>query len=397
MTGRSAGCGKHRKCLVGAVLAALLLSPATAAAAAPPVASASRTAAPIVRSASASIVKSGNLARDCAGRTELSGSRAIRFVVWCSVQSGRFSFQIQRSKGGRQSPIAPILTFTPHPKVSGVGAQGAASCHLSPRKLRCRGHKTAQVTVRGRLVVPAGTRCAVPVRIETSGAISGGSPIGCPGRGAERADFKRSYMRSFRAQFGLLANLHGDRAAIRRRISRAVRNWRRGEPVARVTASEIGMPLLPFEQRKLEFRDRFLERNVDALERWLARRPTDTFAGYELVDRWQPILYVGFTGDQEAQLAAFKRAEKLVAPSRVRPFPVQPLYTERQLSDLGEEIIEAGDSELSTLVNSVGVATFANKVEVGTEHVDELKRLLAERFGSDAPFLVVFERPAMLL
>lgn len=397
MAGPSAGCGKRRRCLVGAVLSALLVSPATAAAAAPPVASASRTAAPIVRSASSSIVKSGNLARDCVGRAELSGSRAIRFVVWCSAQSGRFSFEMQRSKGGRQSPIAPILSFTHHPKVGGAGAQGAANCRLTLRKLHCRGHKTAQVTVRGRLVVPAGSRCAVPVRIETAGVISGGPPMGCPGRGAERADFKRSYMRSFRAQVGLLANLHGDRDAIRRRISRAVRNWRRGEPVARVTASEIGMPLLPFEQRKLEFRDRFLERNVDTLERWLAGRPTDTFAGYELIDRWQPILYVGFTGDQEAQLAAFKRAEKLVAPDRVRPFPVQPLYTERQLWDLGEEITEAGDSALSRLVNSVGVATLANKVEVGTEHIDELKRLLAERFGSDAPFLVVFEQPGMLL
>ncbi len=428
MTARAAGCGKrqswvHRPahvCAVSALAFAVgfgafglttpsqarapkraaasahaALAPATAAAL--PVASTVRTAAPNDRSASASIVKSGNLARDCVGQAELTGSRAIRFVVWCSVQSGRFSFDIQRGKGGRQNPIAPILAFTPRPKVTGVGAQGAASCHLGPRKLRCRGHKTAQVTVRGRLVVPAGTRCAVPVRIESADVTSGGQPIGCPGRGAGRADFEHSYMRSFRAQFGLLANLHGDRAAIRRRIDRAVRSWRRGEPVARVTASEIGMPLLPFEQRKLEFRGRFLERNVDALERWLAHRSTDTFAGYELVDRWQPILYVGFTGDQEAQLAAFKTAEKLVAPGRVRPFPRQPLYAERQLWDLGEEIIESGDSELSTLVNSVGVATLANKVEVGTKHVDELKRLLAERFGSDAPFLVVFERPGMLL
>lgn len=375
---------ERRTCLALAVIAGLLVLPADA------------SPSP---SASASLVKSGDRARDCVGQAELGSadSGVIRFVVWCSVQSGKFNFEIQRSRGGREHPISPILAFTARPKVSGAGAQPAASCRLGPRKLRCSGHKSAQITVRGRLLVPPGSRCAVPVRIETAGVISGGRPIGCSGRRPEKANFDRSYMRSFRAQLGLLANLHGDRAAIRRRIDRAVHNWRRGEPVARVTASEIGMPLLPFEQRKLEFRDEFLNKNVDALERWLAQQPTDAFAGYELVDRWQPILYVGFTGDQEAQLAAFKRAEKLIAPDRIKPFPVQPLYTEVQLWKLGEAVLEPIDSPLSQLINSVGIATLANKVEVGTEHVAEVKRLLAERFGPDAPFLVVFERPGVLL
>lgn len=374
----------RRTCLAVAVIAGLFALPAEASPSPP---------------AFASLVKSGDRARDCVGQAMLdsSDSQVIRFVVWCSVQSGRFSFDLQRSKGGRENPIAPILAFTARPKVSGAGAQRTASCRLGPRKLRCSGHKTAQVTVRGRVVVPAGTRCAVPVRIETASVSSAGQPIGCPERRPESANFDRSYMRSFRAQLGLSTNLHGDRAAIARRIDRAVRNWRRGEPVARVTASEIGMPLLPFEQRKLEFRDEFLETTVDALEHWLAHQPTDTFAGYEIVDRWKSIIYVGFTGDQEAQLAAFKRAEKLIAPDQVKPFPVQPLYTEAQLWKLGEAVLESTDSSLSQLINSVGVATLANKAEVGTEHVAKVKRLLAERFGPDAPFLVVFERPAVAL
>lgn len=371
-------------CLAAAAVAGLLAFPG-AALATPP--------------ASASLVKSGGLARDCLGQAELDRAdpRAIRFVVWCSVQSGKFSFEIQRGRGGRGNPTAPILSFTAHPRVGGVGARGAARCGLRPRELRCRGRKSAQVTVRGRLRVPAGTRCAVPVRIETAGVTSGGLPIGCPGRASQSADFDRSYMRGFRAQLGLLANLHGDRGAIRRRIDRAVRNWRRGEPVARVTAAEIGMPLLPFEQRKFEFRERFLNANVNALERWLAHRPTDSFAGYELVDRWQPTLYVGFTGDQEAQLALFKRAQKLVAPARVKPFPVQPRYTEAQLWELGESLFDSTGSPVERLIGSVGVAVLRNEVEVGTEHVAEVRRLLAERFGADAPFLVVFEKPGVLL
>ncbi|HET6570723.1 MAG TPA: hypothetical protein VFG58_04465 [Solirubrobacterales bacterium] len=52
---------------------------------------------------------------------------------------------------------------------------------------------------------------------------------------------------------------------------------------------------------------------------------------------------------------------------------------------------------MERLINSVGVAVLRNEVEVGTEHVAEVRRLLAERFGADAPFLVVFEKPGMLL
>ncbi len=81
---------------------------------------------------------------------------------------------------------------------------------------------------------------------------------------------------------------------------------------------------------------------------------------------------------------------ELFAPGNIEPFPFQPLYTERYLWDLGEEIFGSPDTPLARLVNSVGVATFENKVEVGTEHVAKVKRLVVERFGAEAPFLVVW-------
>jgi len=339
----------------------------------------------------------GEPTRDCVGDSMLDRGQAssIRFVVWCSTDGGRFDFELQRSDGGRENPVLPILAFSAHPQVSGAGA-GRAGCRLGAKELRCHGRKSAQLVVRGRIVVPAGTRCAAKLRIATGFAISAGLPSGCPGSRPPRGDFDRGYMRGFRAQFGLLDGLEDDPAEISRRIDAAIANWRRGEPVARVTAAEIGMPLLPFEQRRLEFRDRLLD-NVDALEAWVHEQPADTWAGYELVDGLRPILYVGFTGDQEAQLAAFKRAAKPFAPANIEPFPIQPLYTERQLWELGEAAIEPFGSALDDLVNSVGVAVLANKVEIGTEHVAKVERLLAEKYGPDAPFLVSFERGGTFL
>ncbi|HZO07384.1 MAG TPA: hypothetical protein VFB52_13430 [Solirubrobacterales bacterium] len=336
----------------------------------------------------------GEPTRDCVGESMLDGGnkRAIKFVVWCSIESGKFSFELQRSDGGRENPVLPILAYTERPRVSGAGA-GRASCRLGAEWLRCRGQKSAQVVVRGRIAVPVGTRCAVKVRIETEMARSAGRPAGCPGTRPQRPDFGRSSLRSYRDLLGLLDGL--DPEEIRRRIDASVRNWRRGEPVARVTAQEIGMPLLPVEQRQIVFRDELLN-NMDAIEAWFRARPTDTFAGYELVDGQRPVLYVGFTGDQVAQLAELKREVKLFAPNNIEPFPVQPLYTESQLWDIGMKLVES-DPQLERLIIEAGVATLENKVRIGTEHVAKVKRLLAERFGPDGPFLVVFERGGTFL
>jgi hypothetical protein len=345
------------------------------------------------------LVKSGGLARDCIGEATLDARRpdAIRFIVWCSVQSGEARFSLRRAVEPRSPEAAPINAVSTRPASTGPGADKPFRCRLRGRSVQCSGRKSGPVVVRGLISVPADTRCA-PLNLRTAGTIFMSRPIGCPGTHPYRPRFRLGYMRGFREQFGLDEDLRGDRAAIDRRIRGTIRAWRRGEPVARVTASEIGMPLRPVDARRLEFRDELLDRTVDALEHWVPRHAADTYAGYWLDDEHGAILYVGFTGDQDAQLAAFKRSFDLFAPGHIRPFPVPPRYSEAQLERFAEEVVEPLDSPLARLVNSVGVVYgLANKVEIGTEHVARVRRLLVERFGTDDPFLVVFERPGVLL
>lgn len=371
-------------CLTGVAIAGLL---ASAAAASP---------LPV---ASPSVVKSGDLARDCVGEAALDGRRsgAIRFIAWCSVQTDEARFSLRRAGEGRPQPGAPILSFSPRPETTGPGAGRRFRCQRQAESLHCAGSKSGPVVVRGTIVVPVGSRCAVPIRMNAAQADFQGLPIGCPGTHRERAHFSIADMRRFRRELGLDEDLKGNRAAIDRRIHGLIRAWQRGEPVARVSAVQYGQPFSAADQRRLEFRDELLDRTVDALERWVPRHAADTYAGYDIDNEHGVILYVGFTGDQNAQLAAFKSQVKLFAPSHIQPFPVRPLYSERALSRLEEEVLEPVDSPLARLVVSLGILALPNKVEVETEHVAEVKRLLAERFGLDAPFLVVFGRPGVLL
>lgn len=350
--------------------------------------------------ASTSLVKSGELARDCVGQAMLDGShaRAIRFIAWCSIQSGEARFSLRRARESRLRVSAPIASFSIHPETTGPGAGRRFHCRRQVETVSCSGKKSGPVVVRGRIVVPAGSRCAVPIRIRAAVATYQRVPMGCPGAHRERANFGMGYMRSFRREMGFDEDLKGDQAAIDRRIHGLVRAWRRGEPVARVFASWLGQPLRAADQRRLEFRDELLERTASALERWVPRHAANTYAGYEIDDEHGAIFYVGFTGDQDAQLATFKRQMKLFAPEHIRPFPVQPRYSERALYKLEGEIFQPPfNSPLERLINSLSVLALPNKIEVGTQHVAKVKRLLAERFGADAPFLVVFARPGVLL
>lgn len=337
--------------------------------------------------------KGGEYARDCVGSTALVKGRpaAIRFVVWCGVQSGKVRFGLRRREGPsiRSFPrlIAPL----------GRGAAGDFRCRQMVATLKCAGRLDGPAVIRGFVGVPRRTRC-LPLPLSTAGILSVGRPTGCPHTRPQRPPHDWAYMRGFRRDFGLDPDLQGDQQAIDRRIRGLVRAWIRGNPVARATEAELGLPLRPRDQAELEYRDEYLNRDSTAIERWGPRHAPSTYAGWDFDHEHGGIFYIGFVGDQEAQIAEFERQVTVLAPERIKPFPAAPRYSEVQLGEFEEELLDLPpQSKLLRLVNSIGTDYLKNRVEVGTEHVAVVRRLLAERFGPENPALVFFEKPAELL
>lgn len=263
--------------------------------------------------------------------------------------------------------------------------------------MKCVGRKRGPVTIRGWVTVEPASRCVLSTMLETAESINFSLPLGCPGTKAPRPPRDTGYMRGFRRSFGLDPDLRGNRAAIGRRIRSLIRAWENGDPVARYTTQSLGLPLRPRDQRELDYRGDYLEQTYKELDEWVPRHAKDTYAGYDMDHENGGIIYIGFVGDQKAQLKAFLRSFRPIAPGRIKPFPVPPKYTEAYLWDLAEQVWEPPSSRLGELINSSGVDTLSNVVEVGTEHVAEVRRLIAEKYGPGAPFRVVFEPPAELL
>jgi hypothetical protein len=337
----------------------------------------------------------GGRTRDCTTEARLSaeGPAVVRYVVWCGVQSGRVTLRIRRPEG------PALLGFSRTAKAAGPGASGPLRCRSQRGgRVFCVGRKDGPVTFRGSITVGAGTRCAAPLSLNvwrwTGDSLD--FPTGCPKSYEEPVRRLGQIIRD-RADEGLDLDLAGNRGAIVRRAKGLLAAWKRGDPVARWTSEEeaFGMPLRAYEQAELEYRDVYRERFQNLVEEgdWVEKNAPDTYAGYELDYAAGGIIYVGFTADQDAYLA--KLRGRLIAPERFQPFPVPPTYTEAELFRVEEQFVE--DEANWKLANMVGINYLANKVEVGTQHVARMRRHIAARYGPDAPFLVVFARPAVFL
>lgn len=337
----------------------------------------------------------GERTRDCTTKAMLSAENraVIRYVVWCGTQAGRVTLRLSRPHS------TGFVAFSHAAAASGLGAAGPLRCrpHRGGRVF-CSGHKDGPVTFRGTVAVAPGARCTkMGLNVWRWTGDSLDFPAGCP-RSYQERERRIPQIIESRAYFGLDSDIEGDRAAIVRRARGLLAAWRRGDPVARWTSEEeaFGMPLRAFEQVELEYRDEYRERFQDLVEEgnWVERNAADTWAGYELDEAAGGIIYVGFTREPEASLEKLKRL--LIAPDRFRPFPVTPTYTERQLEEVWFAFPDP-KGPLWGLVNSTHLDYLANKIAVGTEHVAKVRKLIVRIYGPEAPFLVYFARPAILL
>jgi len=330
-------------------------------------------------------------ADDCSAATSVvPGSKtSVEYVIWCGPARGRFTLTLAPTKHS-----APVR-WGGSPRVDGPGAAGHPRCAPAGAERVCRVRKLGPVTIRGRFRVPAGA-CASKVEVQIKsgqGFLAGEGfwtqPWGCPGSKAPPPPSVARIVR-FYLQEDLGPALTGDRAAVVAKAKVLRRAWIEGEPVERWSARAWGAPVDRADAEELALRLRSTEQAANAIPDWIhEHRLGSIYAGWY----WGPegTIYVGFTREAEKMLTRLKADVDFVAPSRVKLFATPPLYTETALEKLTEKVVEAvtGPDEAKYKIVEIGVDILANKVEVGARHAAATRRLLAERFGPDAPIEVV--------
>lgn len=165
------------------------------------------------------------------------------------------------------------------------------------------------------------------------------------------------------------------------RIFNLINAWYEGEPVARASWERWGVPLRPVDVAEMEYREWYLEENATKIMSWASSNAPTAYAGYRVDNRAGGIMYVGFTENQTAIVAALKASGLPVATARIEPDPVVPTRSLELLVGIAKAISTEAPPT-STIVD--GGMTY-NRIEIGAENVGAAQSWITARFGSGVP------------
>jgi tripartite motif-containing protein 71 len=203
---------------------------------------------------------------------------------------------------------------------------------------------------------------------------------------------------NFREEYGLDLDLNpvADELALHSRVWETIDAWwnpgTEAGQVANATWERWGVPLRYVDEQELEYREWLYRTNAEKIDKWLEETEPANFAGYYLDNRAGGIMYVGFLGDQEQQLNQLKASLNLVAPDRVKVYPVPPTVSYLTARAAIPSITETIQSNpvLREFVVDIREEEGGGGLRIGTPEVAKVNRLLHETMPG-APVSAVFE------
>jgi sugar lactone lactonase YvrE len=191
---------------------------------------------------------------------------------------------------------------------------------------------------------------------------------------------------NFREEYGLDLDLNPitDEMELHERVRETIGAWHDPESpagqVAYATWERWGIPLRYVDEQELEYREWLYNTNAEKIDKWVEETEPANFSGYYLDNRVGGIMYVGFLGDQQAQLTQLKALLNLVAPARVEVYPVPPtvsFLSARATAQAAVNAIEATPS-LSEHVISIKEEKSGTALRVGATNVAQVESSLLQ-------------------
>lgn len=203
---------------------------------------------------------------------------------------------------------------------------------------------------------------------------------------------KFNEIKKFREDYGLevVFPVANERELVER-IFNLINAWYRpGTPagvVARASWERWGVPLRPADVAEMEWRERYIDSNVEQIEAWAEANYPGTYAGYYVDHRAGGILHVGFTQDQGARLADLKTQLPLEAESRLVVYPTPPSVPRISLASAYETLDAALDANatLQSLVTELSISESGNDLSIRTTNVPQTRAMVTELIGSQVP------------
>ena len=177
------------------------------------------------------------------------------------------------------------------------------------------------------------------------------------------------------------------------RILNLIKAWYEGDPVARASREQWGVPLRPEDVAEMEYREWLFGVNGERIDQWVEASNPGTYAGYYMDHAAGGIMRVGFTSGQAEQLASLKSALSLVGQERLQAYPTTPTVPYVQVRATTQSVYDAvaSNATLGSLVVSIEDDEAGKAVRVGTPNVAQVESTLKQILGASAPFTVEYE------
>jgi sugar lactone lactonase YvrE len=174
------------------------------------------------------------------------------------------------------------------------------------------------------------------------------------------------------------------------RIFDLIKAWYEGEPLARATAENWGIPLRPVDLAELEYRERYLTHNGPLIAQWGETNYPSIYAGYYMDHQAGGVLRIGFTQDQEEHLDDAKEQLQLAAKDRTGVYSTPPLAAQAALTSGLEALSAALDTNvvLGNLVTGLSINESANRIEIETTNVSQAQQIVQGLVGARVPLSV---------
>ena len=259
----------------------------------------------------------------------------------------------------------------------GIECKTLISEWVTNTELHAPGHLNVEVLLTDRLGQSASERFWVDIP-EPPPPPAPGTPI--PPKFAD--------ILSFRDDYGLEIIFPVANEIVRNeRIFNLINAWYEGEPVARASWEKWGVPLRPADVAELEYRERYIDNNVESIEAWAEANYPGTYAGYYVDHPAGGTLHVGFTQNQVSRLSDLKAQLALEAEDRLTVYATPPSTPRVSLASAYETLDAALDtnSTLRSLVTDISISESGNDLSIGTTNVAQTQAIVIELIGSQVP------------
>jgi sugar lactone lactonase YvrE len=209
--------------------------------------------------------------------------------------------------------------------------------------------------------------------------------------GIEQPTFER--VQRFREEFGLDLDLKGNERAQVERINNLIAAWDSpGSPegaVARASAEKWGVPLRKVDVEEMEYRERYLAQDEEAIEAWGFENAPGAYAGWTVESAAGGIVRVGFTSEQASRVAAMKsyfESHGLLAANRIQPATTTPTNSLVSLEQMASQLMTTGSGHGT--IQRIAVNEKASRIDVDAANAASAEAYVAQRLGAGAPVRV---------